>query len=53
MVIKKSISFKSLKLIFIGLLLGVLVVINFYVINKVVSGTDQARHQEKNIVIFH
>ena len=47
MLITTNLNSKNIKLLLISLLLGVLVVINLYVINKVISDSGQAKQDER------
>ncbi|MFD1292874.1 hypothetical protein ACFQ5N_03405 [Lutibacter holmesii] len=56
MEITRNLNAKSLKLLLITLLLGVLVVINLYVINRVFSGSpeqvDQHERVDRNMMVY-
>lgn len=47
MIVTRNINSKNIKLLFISLLLGMLVVINLYVINRVLSGSKQVKQEER------
>ena len=47
MLITTNLNSKNIKLFLISLLLGLLVVINLYVINKVISDSGQVKQDER------
>lgn len=53
MQIHTKLNSKKIKLSFIMFLVGVLVVINLFVLNKVISDSGQTKTNEKNIIILH
>lgn len=53
MTLKNILNLKNIKLIIIGLMLGALVILNLFVLNKVISNSPQETQLERPNRVFH
>jgi hypothetical protein len=53
MEIQNILNLKNIKLIFITVLVGVLFILNLFVLNKVITNTPEETKTERQIRFFH